>query len=376
MSDLGKARWPAAAAAVLVLGLLCSTCQDYLMADAPEPGEQPDVLAPTQVVEEFLQRTAQASDILFLVDDSGSMGGEQENLINNLSHFAQFLFDSDVDFHIGVVRIGLENEAHDGQLDGTLTYVDPDTSDGLSAVLTTIEELGTEGGSTCESGLQAAYLALTDPLLNDWNDGFYRENALLSLIVITDENDNASHYLCDYPSANPYEWVPWVQGLKRDPEMVSFGVIAGFSPDDNVTPADCESDQLGMADAAAAYWLANTLMGGISWSICNPDWSAVLTDLGLAASGLTRQFNLTRIPEWDEDDWDGDGRLDEPVLEVYLDRQDGDGFVLVEPLWSDPPGGDNPWEFDRGLNAVVFTVDTMPQEGWVLRAVYPDSAES
>ena len=361
-------------------GLLAagSGCMDYALEgpEPPDPGQQPDALAPTTIEEEFLQRTAVASDILFLVDDSGSMADEQDNLIANFSYFAQFIFDSDVDFHLGVVRLGLENDAQDGQLEGIPTFVDPDTPSGLQVFLTAIQDLGTDGGSACESGLEATRLALTEPLAGGWNADFYREDALLSIIIVSDENDNAPLYFCDYPAASPYEWVPWVLSLKRDPDMVNFGVIAGFLPDDNTTPANCDSQELGSADAAANYWVANSLIGGISWSVCNPDWSSVLTDLGLAAAGLTRQFNLTRLPVWDEFDWDGDGNTDEPVLEIYLDRQDGAGFVPLEPLWSGSPDVDNPWDYDRGLNAVLFTVETMPDEGWVLKAVYPNSAES
>lgn len=364
--------------AIIGLIVVPLACLDYALEGPkpPDPGEQPDALAPSTIVEEFLQRTAVASDILFLVDDSGSMGGEQTNLIDNFTYFAQYIFDSDVDFHIGVVRLGLEGNASDGRLEGIPTYIEPGTPSGQQAFALVIEGLGTDGGSVCESGLQAAYAALTEPHLSGWNDGFYREDALLSIVIVSDENDNASLGLCDWPNANPYEWVPWVLALKRDPDMVHFGVIAGFSTSDHVTPANCESPELGMADAAANYWLANSLMGGISWSICDPDWSSVLADIGLAAAGLTRQYNLSRVPIWDDDDWDGDGITDEPVLEIWLDRQDGNGFVLTEPLWSPVPDPDNPWDYDRTLNAVIYTIETMPAEGWVVKAVYPNSAES
>lgn len=356
---------------LLVLG--CSENVLNNLGEPPPPGTQPGELVPSTIEETFEQSTARASDILFVVDDSGSMGGEQENLIANFDQFSQFLFGSDVDFRIGIVRLGLEDGPDDGRLVGVPPYITPETEFGALEFEEKVRDLGTSGASTCESGLQASYLALTEPLTSGPNQGFLRDDALLTVVVISDENDNGTLTWCDWPTARPDAWAPWFEQVKGTPSRVNFGVIAGFDPADHRTPANCSSVGLGDADAAANYGFARDLVGGISWSICDEDWSPVMTDLGLLAAGLTRIFPLSRIPVWDDDDWDGDGNRDEPVLEVWLDR--GNGFVSIEPVWSDTPDPQNPWDYDGSMNAVVFTVQTMPAEGWSLRVSYPNDEE-
>lgn len=356
--------------------LICGACQDYNIVDPKQPvwGAQPDELVPSTVINHFEQRTAAASDILFVIDDSGSMGQEQDNLVNNFTHFAQFLFDSGVDYHIGIVRGGESSgPTPTGELVGFPPYIHPETEFGINVFTQTVAGLGTDGGSGCESGLEAAYQALTEPNLSTFNDGFYREEALLTVVVVTDEDDHGNDRDCERPTADPEVWADWVRDLKGDPDRINVGIIAGFDTVDNVTPVDCESDGLGFADAGSRYAHLLQVISGVSWSICNDDWSAVLTELGLGAAGLSLQFNLTRVPEWDITDADGDNIIDEPRLELLIDRLDGAGLVNVEPIWSATPDATNPWDYDRARNAVLFTVNTIPEEGWQLQAVYPNS---
>jgi len=367
----------------LVASLVLGGCVEYDMIGGrrvPPPGRQPTELWPNTVTDEFEQRPALASDILFIIDDSISMEEEQTNLSNNFSAFGQFLFGSDIDYHIGVVRGDLSTTNPDypdyGKLTGTPPFVDPSTPNGQSAVTATVNSLGDNGNGVCESGMEATYRALTEPLLSGANAGFYRGDAMLTVVMITDENDQTDFGFCDLSLGDTEDWAQWYTDLKFRPELVNLGIIAGFDPSDNRTPDNCSSVGLGDAASAAAYAeAADDVPNSITWSICNPDWTAVLIDLGIAAAGLTREFNLSRVPAWDYDDWDADGITDEPVLEVWLDRQDGAGFVFLEPLWSPNPDLENPWDYNRVTNAVVFTVETMPDEHWVLKALYPNSEE-
>jgi hypothetical protein len=363
--------------------LLLGGCVEYDLVGGrrvPPPGRQPTELWPNTVVDDFEQRPALASDILFVIDDSISMEEEQTNLSTNFHAFGQFLFGSDIDYHIGIVRGDLSSSSPDypnyGMLTGSPPYIDPSTPNGQSVITTRVDTLGDLGDGVCESGMEATYLALTEPMVTGLNAGFYRGDAMLTVVIITDENDQTDFGFCDLTVGDTEDWAQWFTDLKFRPELVNLGVIAGFDPGDNRTPTYCSSVGLGDASGGAAYADAvDDIPNSITWSICNPDWTAVLIDLGIAAAGLTREFNLSRVPAWDYEDWDADGNTDEPVLEVFIDRQDGAGFVFLEPVWSDQPDQQNPWDYSRVLNAVVFTVETMPDEHWVLKALYPNSEE-
>jgi hypothetical protein len=239
-----------------------------------------------------LQVLPAKTDILVVVDDSWSMTEEQENLRQNLSTFVTALADSPIphDFQIGVTTTSVDNIHGDPDqypngtpLDrygwpvpfpkGTLVAVDPDTA-GL--ILYDPDDGGFGGtritglqsvdafkanvrvgvlGSYKEEPLQAAELALTDPLASGANAGFLRTGARLGLILLTDEDDCSEDPGHFYGTDNDHCHNPAIKAeLKSIPGFVSFldgtisgelrhpvvAVIAGFDPQD-LTPIGCHT---------------------------------------------------------------------------------------------------------------------------------------
>ena len=181
------------------------------------------------------------TDILFVIDDSGSMSQEQANLRNNLSAFIDALVASPVqnDFRIGVTSTSVEEFTANGSTaqaygagpaagvpypDGAIVAVrqqaggavtpgdlvydlatDPATlgwggprilgkGDGSATALADLARdfkanvlLGVDGSGK-EQPFRAARLALTDRLL-DANAGFLRPGARLAVIIVSDEDD-------------------------------------------------------------------------------------------------------------------------------------------------------------------------------------------
>jgi hypothetical protein len=204
--------------------------------DTPPPDAVQDCQAST-VLPAMVQ-----TDILFVIDDSGSMNQEQTNLRNNLAAFIDTLVASpvEIDFRIGVTSTSVEEyPAADGAIrqaydagpasgtpypDGALVAVRQQASgavtpgdldydlaanpttlgwggprvlgkgDGSAAALAALARdfkanvlLGIDGSGK-EQPFRAARLALTDRLL-DANAGFLRPGARLAVIVVTDEDD-------------------------------------------------------------------------------------------------------------------------------------------------------------------------------------------
>jgi hypothetical protein len=334
---------------------------------------QPNDLEPPDVLDEFIQRAAVSSDILFVVDDSCSMGDNQQTLINNFAYFSQFIVDSGIDYHIAVVRGDLSQNTPGAFVApaGAPPFITPDNvADPEASFVGRIGALGSAGTGTCESAYDGAYAALSPPMVNGPNDGFLREDAVLTVIHISDEEEQSCN-----PGLDPSEYVVWLMGLKNfDADLLNFGVIAGYDTATNRIPTACA----GAYDPAVNYhagvttYEAQTGRSAITWSICNPDWSQVMTELGLAAAGLTRQFNLSRVPAFpDHSDFDGDGILEEPVLEIELDC--GEGPSKIQPVWQDANGA-HAWDYDRAQNAVLFSLETLPEESCQLRAIYPTGA--
>jgi hypothetical protein len=72
----------------------CDDCGADPIVSIPEPGVQPDV---------FTQKGAAQVDILWMIDNSGSMAAEQEKVAERFNQFFNQLIISGVDYHIGVI---------------------------------------------------------------------------------------------------------------------------------------------------------------------------------------------------------------------------------------------------------------------------------
>lgn len=158
-------------------------------------------------------------DILFVVDDSGSMYEEQENLANEFPKFIDVLEayktkqGTQLDYRVGVTTTGItrnfkeripllnwtvptQTQGPDGVLQGQAAcglsepWLDgpgPEVTDRFSCMA----EVGTQGSAT-EMPFAAIEMALVDQAESGKpNEGFYRkdEDSLLVIVVITDEDD-------------------------------------------------------------------------------------------------------------------------------------------------------------------------------------------
>jgi hypothetical protein len=117
------------------------------------------------------------TDIIMIVDESGSMGGVQANLRNNIGQFASILSAGGVDAQYGLVGYGN-------------AYVAPrmitDLTDPASFA-TAANSLQINGGT--EPGYTATAFALNQ--LDGQTDTFsFRANALKNIIIFTDEPSN------------------------------------------------------------------------------------------------------------------------------------------------------------------------------------------
>ncbi|MEM7153216.1 MAG: hypothetical protein AAF799_10250 [Myxococcota bacterium] len=155
-------------------------------------------------------------DFLFVIDNSGSMGDEQANLVANFPAFIDGIQNSleDVEsYHVGVVTTDAysDNIAGCRQLSSLVVQTGGSSSsnamcgpyfegnnymtemDDLATAFSCAAQIGTSGDAT-ERAMQAVVETVTgveaDP--GECNFGFLREEALLVIVIITDEPDNTS----------------------------------------------------------------------------------------------------------------------------------------------------------------------------------------
>ncbi|MCB9726892.1 MAG: choice-of-anchor D domain-containing protein [Deltaproteobacteria bacterium] len=207
---------------------------------------------------------AEAVDMLFVIDDSGSMGEEQGNLASNFPKILEYALVSAVDFQIGITTTDVDEAG--GALRGTPEVITPSSA---SAFLASAA-VGT-AGSGVEQGLEAAALSLAGPF-----GKYLRPRVPLVLLFISDEEDQSpsavDEYLAAYRAAKG--------GIAT---LVTAHAIVGPSPDGCVSA-------VGNAEPGARYEQIAAATGGATASICSPDFSDALA--GFAQGVLTPKFKF------------------------------------------------------------------------------------
>lgn len=188
-------------------------------------------------------------DLLFVVDNSGSMLVEQQNLIASFDGFIagiQDNLDEANDYHIGVVTTDayVLNAAQCQTLGALVTesaegvcgpwtagrYIS--LADDLESAFTCAARVG-DGGSTDEHQVEAALAAISPELAapGACNEGFIRDDALLVLVIITDEDDEHGSL------GEPDDWFADIVARKGVESNVVTLTLAGISP-----PNECDPD--------------------------------------------------------------------------------------------------------------------------------------
>ena len=269
-------------------------CMEYNIAQEEKgiPGDpNPPNLNIQAKIDVITQIAKPEVDVLWVIDNSCSMAEEQTTLVNNFDAFIGYFLDSGLDWHIGVTSTDIRDNGIPGNFGtlrsiGEIRYIDEDTPNPIE----TFRQMASLGvtGSGNETGISAAYNAIAvhgDP---GPNQDFYREDATLSIITISDEND----YSTD-PSLN--EFISWLSNLKSSIDDVSYSSIVCLDQD-LLNGFYCGTTTFSQPSLGSNYISVTNAIGGILWDVREYDWAPVLDQLGLQAAGLKREFFLTDVP--------------------------------------------------------------------------------
>lgn len=251
-----------------------------------------------------------AIDFLFVIDNSGSMGDNQTNLITSFPGFVSAIEDTvedaNGDFHIMVTRtdalwggecpflcqgfgfcpsnpnydcmmgtpdpcydtmgsgvtypLGGDSSNMECNLTGGNRYITSQEQD-LATKFQCIAKLGTSGDSD-ERPAEAMTAALSDAL-NDpgqCNEGFLRDDAILVVTVITDEEDTSS------PGEPPGWYANLVAAKKGDASgIVMLGLINDLDQQNPVCPPESQ-------DAVRLRTFIDMFENGFRGSVCELDY--------------------------------------------------------------------------------------------------------
>ena len=251
-------------------------------------------------------------DVLWVIDNSGSMNPHQTNLSINIGSFMSAFSATGADYHMAVITTDewLFSDIID------VTTVDPE-SRLASLVMTGVM------GSGMEKGLAMAKQSLSSPAAAGPGGDFFRADANLVVIFVSDEPDHSTGTWSSY--------ISFFDTIKPAGKFIPYGVIGD-------PPTGCTGYP--SASFGAGYWDLIDHYGG-SWdSICASDWGVQLQDLAGEVTGR-RTYELEELDPIVE------------TIEVYVNSQETDD-----------------WEYDESTNSIVFADGHVPEEGQTIDISY------
>ena len=291
--------------ATVGLTVLQLACSDFSVDDI-------DVVPVRSVAveETFLQTPGQQLDLLWLIDNTPSMGTEHAQMFNIVQDVIESLSAIETSWHLGVIT-----PDGNGILEGE-PWVMTTTNYAEEALVETLD-VGTSG-AVPQQGLASIVAALSPPISQDENRGFRRPGASLHVIVFSDGDDESDEVLGPDPVAAT---VAALAAASVDaPQPARLSVIVG--PEDE----PC-IDSGGSAIPAPRYRALARETGGAITSICSPDIDAVSGSVSDLSAHLSRTFILQAEPA-----------VGSTRVAIDGERQDS-GWVLsgLELLFDTPP---------------------------------------
>jgi len=337
------------------------------------------------------------ADILFVIDNSSSMGEENQALIDNLGVFIEELsasgasgsdglvdavdnyieFSSQgtrfINFNIGVTSTDVAASY------GALTGADPLVTFGEDDVVATfqanVEEAATLSGSGNEEGLEAVFMAMCravenppEPCFDEIdqfteadilsNEGLIRERGALIPVIVSDEGDVSRR------RDSQLEGAPDDQPDEYEALYALFGKRMGWAVI-GPTPGVCEGATPVPEWTADRYEYMVERTDGI-WVDINTgapdcgvtDFADALEQIGELVNRLLDSFPLQAVPDPD-------------TIRVFVEGR------VVERATGDGLGGwTNGWSYDATANAIVFHGSAVPGYGAQVEIYYlPVSGE-
>ena len=289
----------------------------------------------------FTQELRRKVDVLLVVDNSCSMIDEQQKLAANFDNFIEQFLTAEVNYQIGVTTTDMTDTEQSGRLVGDTKIITSDMSIDEARDLFQENVKVCSQGSGFERGLAAAEAALTDHV-DGANAGFLREDAALSVVIVSDEDDLSAKPVGDYLTS--------IKGVKgaagyRDDTLVNISAVVGDPPGGCEQPApvipqctdglDNEEGEEGDGlidcadpDCETSRWCLFTNFGEQDCTDGIDDDGDSAVDCADADCGSENHCRESECDDGEDDD--GDGAVDCRDMDCLVDQPDVCGELSCE----------------------------------------------
>ncbi len=270
-------------------------------------------------------------DLLFIIDTTSSMGYGQQNLSLQFATFIDYLQTNLYDFRIGVTTMDMGAGGAQGAFVGSPKIITATTSN-LHQTFVNRMAQGTSSANPTQ-GLDALEKAISTPMLQSANFGWWRNDAMLAIIFLSDKNDmsvNLPQYYIDLLDSKK----PFFTGGSRG--WVATSIVANDL-------SQCSGDA--SAELGSNFMTVSSMSKGIVTSICAPD--------------LVQGTNLIK------------NRVMEQLTQIHLFDAPEAGTIIVhntaDEVFTDPNNG---WTYDPSGFTIFFHGASVPAAGSIVQIDY------
>ncbi len=288
-------------------------------------------------------------DILWVIDNSGSMQSSQTNLANNFNSFIQDFVTLKYDFRMSTTTSDTWFEQYNsnqlyssrwrtGNRTGSTptnsgVFVMDKNTPSLNSVFTTNATVGING-----NGDERAFASLQRSLSNSANADFRRSSAFLAVVIVSDEEDFSrtdSSFSENYndpkliPVNNYVSYLDTLTGSNSTNRKDAYQVNAIYIKDSACLASLNNSSQ----KIAVRYGQIADATGGVKASLCDPFTTVLqsIKDKILVASAVFK-----------------------------LDRQPQPGSILVKVNGTQLSESSTTWQYDATVNSIRFAPESVP----------------
>lgn len=324
---------------IVVCMLGCTEPQFYL------PSE-------TQVFQQNRSGINRVLDVLWVIDNSGSMESSQANLANNLDAFIGGFVQRNLSFKmafttsdaylatvnnnpmLSLFRDGSDQFGHSG------VPIITGTTPNLHDIFLKNARPGTKG-----AGDERVFQSLRETLINPGNQNFLRPDSFFSVIIISDEEDYSWDGNTNYEATNPKPTLHPVSRYVDFLDAYTFS-IAGNRKYNVSTISVLDQACLNTLNPTGStagqkigtrYMQLADMTGGYQGSICS-NFADTLNKIAGKILELLTQFKLNRFP-------------DVETIKVIVNGTDV------------PNDMKNGWTYDAVQNSIFFHGTAVPGEG-------------
>ncbi|MGZ3788759.1 MAG: vWA domain-containing protein [Bacteriovorax sp.] len=258
-------------------------------------------------------------DILWVIDDSGSMADNQDALARNFNQFITQFLDRKIDFKMAITTTD-GTSTRNGKMVGDSSMLTRASATGNRTAFTNNftkwVKVGTSG-SGIEQGLKCA-----SSFLDRYSSSFLREDAYLAIVFLSDEDDQSEKKVSEYLAR--------FQAAKKNKGMVkTYSIVT------EKLPANARWESVGKR-----YIEVSKATGGTDDDITD-DFAGTLKDLGGSILNLIDRFALAESP------------------------YDNNITVLVNNVQVN-----SGWSFDAATHSLKFNAGSVPAEGAKIEVRY------